>query len=228
MSKAGDKPDYAHFPDISAAWRRSIDHLNKIYGSGKHYPIYNDRVRLHHQPAAAPSTSPRTYPGDGGLLHQLGRVPELASNPRMASYMQYLLADPPATTGAYSGFASGLRLPQRQAQGRLPRLPAAGVHAQDVDLAAGQSPRCGARPGPAGSCRPTRTRPRPCRSSSSSAGTGRWTTLQTVTTAGTSTSTSRFPASGNVRLAYTYPQSDPFLPVGFAGSTVDSRTIKIT
>jgi hypothetical protein len=32
---------------------------------------------------------------------------------------------------------------------------------------------------------------------------------------------------GNVRLAYTYPSSDPFLPVGTAGSTVYSRNVTI-
>jgi hypothetical protein len=38
----------------------------------------------------------------------------------------------------------------------------------------------------------------------------------------------KIPSNGNLRLSYTYPQTDPFLPVGFAGSTVVSRTIKIT
>lgn len=37
----------------------------------------------------------------------------------------------------------------------------------------------------------------------------------------------KFPATGNVRLAYTYPSSDPFLPIGVAGSTVYSRTVPI-
>ena len=36
------------------------------------------------------------------------------------------------------------------------------------------------------------------------------------------------PTSGNLRLAYTYPSSDPLLPVGLAGTTVYSRTIIIT
>jgi hypothetical protein len=38
----------------------------------------------------------------------------------------------------------------------------------------------------------------------------------------------QFPASGTIRLAYTYPPQEPFLPVGAAGSTVYSRTVRIT
>lgn len=33
--------------------------------------------------------------------------------------------------------------------------------------------------------------------------------------------------SGSVRLAYTYPATDPFLPIGVADSTVYSRTVTI-
>ncbi len=38
----------------------------------------------------------------------------------------------------------------------------------------------------------------------------------------------RFRAGGNLRLAYTYPASDPFLPIGTAGTTVYSRVVSIT
>jgi hypothetical protein len=37
----------------------------------------------------------------------------------------------------------------------------------------------------------------------------------------------KFPASGSVRLAYTYPSSDSFLPIGTAGSIVYSRSFTI-
>jgi hypothetical protein len=37
----------------------------------------------------------------------------------------------------------------------------------------------------------------------------------------------RIPSSGNIRLAYTYPADEPFLPVGVAGSTVFSRTVPV-
>ena len=62
-------------------------------------------------------------------------------------------------------------------------------------------------------------------------GHGRWTTIRTVTL---STVTGYFdihmklPYSGNLRLAYTYPQSEPFLPTSLAGSTIYGRTVKIT
>lgn len=37
----------------------------------------------------------------------------------------------------------------------------------------------------------------------------------------------KFASSDNVRLAYTYPSSDPFLPIGTAGSIVYSRSVTI-
>ena len=45
----------------------------------------------------------------------------------------------------------------------------------------------------------------------------------------TSTSKMKFPASGNVQLAYTYPSaaSDPLLPVGIGGTTITSRSFAI-
>ena len=38
----------------------------------------------------------------------------------------------------------------------------------------------------------------------------------------------KFPGSGNVRLAYTYPKSDPLLPVGLAGKKIIGRSQAIT
>jgi hypothetical protein len=34
--------------------------------------------------------------------------------------------------------------------------------------------------------------------------------------------------SGNVRLQYTYPATEPFLPIGVAGTTIDSRVVRVT
>jgi hypothetical protein len=37
----------------------------------------------------------------------------------------------------------------------------------------------------------------------------------------------KFPSSGSVRLAYTYPATDPFLPTSVLGSRVFSRSFNI-
>ncbi|MGH2892986.1 MAG: hypothetical protein ACRDPM_06930, partial [Solirubrobacteraceae bacterium] len=37
----------------------------------------------------------------------------------------------------------------------------------------------------------------------------------------------KFPRSGSVRLAYTYPSTNPFLPTDYLGTTVFSRSFNI-
>ena len=61
-------------------------------------------------------------------------------------------------------------------------------------------------------------------------GHGDWTTLQTEKVAkstGYFDVHAKLPYSGNLRLAYTYPRSEPFLPTGVAGSTIYSRTVSV-
>ena len=59
---------------------------------------------------------------------------------------------------------------------------------------------------------------------------GTWTTIQTVSvskTTGYFDIHPKLPYSGKLRLAYTYPQSEPLLPTGVAGSTIYSRTVTV-
>ena len=55
--------------------------------------------------------------------------------------------------------------------------------------------------------------------------------MRTVTLPGTSTyfdTHVTFRRTGNVRLAYTYPASDAFLPMGVGGTTVYSRSVRVS
>ena len=61
-------------------------------------------------------------------------------------------------------------------------------------------------------------------------GKGSWTTIQTVNVAkrtGDFDIHSKLPYSGNLRLAYTYPQTETLLPNNVAGSTIVGRTVKV-
>jgi hypothetical protein len=60
---------------------------------------------------------------------------------------------------------------------------------------------------------------------------GTWKTIDTVTGSaqnGYFDTHLKLSAGGSMRLAYTYPTSELQLPVGVAGSTVYSRTVKVT
>ncbi len=62
-------------------------------------------------------------------------------------------------------------------------------------------------------------------------GKGNWTTIQTVKVAkrtGDFDIHTKLPYSGNLRLAYTYPQTETLLPPNVAGSTIVGRTVKVT
>ena len=58
-----------------------------------------------------------------------------------------------------------------------------------------------------------------------------WTTIRTVEIAPADCYFDihmRLPYSGKLRLAYTYPASEPFLPPSVGGSTIYGRTLRVT
>jgi hypothetical protein len=58
-------------------------------------------------------------------------------------------------------------------------------------------------------------------------GRGPYTTLRTLNATGYFDVRLSFARGGNLRLAYRYPATDPFLPVGFTGTTAYSRIVKL-
>ena len=226
VSKAGDKPDFIHFPDIPAA-EAEIDHLNKIYGSGKHYAIYNDEYGYITNPPYLKRNG-HNYVSPATAAYYINWAEYLSyKNPRIASYMQFLLLDPPPTTGPYAGFASGLYFSNGKPKAVLPAYQVP-VFMPKTNLEAGQSAEVWGEARASRFMQTDTQQTQTVQIQFQLGGHGAWTTLQKVTTAGYFDVHVKIPAGGNLRLTYTYPQTDPFLPVGFAGSTVESRTIKIT
>jgi hypothetical protein len=218
ISTAGNKVDFALFPDLGA-FQRTLDRATGAYGAPKKFPIYNTEYGyITSPPKGKPYVSPTT------AAYYMNWAEYLSwKQSYIKSYMQYLLQDPPAGLGTYSGFASGLeffngrRKPGYDAF-RLPvYMPRTSFsHTATVEVWGA------ARPAPF----------------MIKDGTGPQTvsvqlngqTIKTVpvtAAGGYFDIRMTFPKSGTVRLAWTYPKTDSFLPVSDLGQTVYSRSFAI-
>ena len=126
----GKTTDYATFPELGNL-AAPLDKANRAYGSSKKYAIYNDEYGYITNP---PNNDPKQrYVSPAKAADYINWAEYLSwKSPRIASYMQYLLKDPPNNSGALPRLCQWTGVQQRQAQGDLRRLPAAAVHAQDV------------------------------------------------------------------------------------------------
>jgi hypothetical protein len=221
-SNAGNKVDFARFNDLGNL-EGELDHLTKLYGSGKHFPIYNTEYgyitnppQAKHKPSYVSPATAATYINWAEYLSW--------KQSRVASYDQYLLADPPPGLQAYSGFASGLETYAGKPKPgydafRLPVwMPSTSFsHTASEELW--------------GDARPAPFMVKDGHGPQSVAVQLNGKTIQTVSLTSTSNGYFdlhlKFPSSGTVRLAYTYPSSDPLLPVNDLGQTVYSRSFTI-
>ncbi len=216
-------PDFATFPDLGN-FGTVIDKVNAVYGSHRRFPIYNDEYGyITHPPARSHYVSPTT------AAYYINWAEYLSyKNSRLKSYMQYLLQDPPTTTGPYAGFASGLEYPDAVHKPTyaayilpfyMPRTTFS--HRNKVEVW--------------GAVRPAATM--------ASAGHGTQTvalqessnhhayvtikTFKITKSGGYFDTRMKFKKSGgSLRLVYTYP-NDALLPPGVSGSTVISRSFNI-
>ena len=102
-------PDYASLADIGAVFR-ALDRVQRAYGSHRRLPVWNTEYGYLTSPpkrstAKIPFISPTTA---AAYINQA----EYMSwrNPRIMSFMQYLLTDPvrPTRANDFGGYASGL------------------------------------------------------------------------------------------------------------------------
>jgi hypothetical protein len=205
----------------------ALDQLTKAYRSGKHFPIYSDEYGYITRPP-----DPGRYPSPAKAAAELTQAEYLSyKNRRIASYDQYLISDPPIVPGKPPpGFNTGLYTSTGRPKATLAayRLP---LWLPETTVKAGARTEIwgGARPATFSRSAATKTAPT-VEIQMQKNGRGKWTTIQTVkvsTTTGYFDVHPRLPYRGNLRLAYTYPQTEPLLPIGVAGSTVDSRTVRV-
>jgi hypothetical protein len=205
--RAPDEPDFADFASRTEL-EQTLDRAYEAYGDSRKVPIYNTEFGYITDP---PVTYRATPAQAAAYLNETEYLSWL--NPRIRSYDQYLLEDPPP---AQSHFATGLETSTA--------TPKATFDAYRLPLYLPQTTQTGGGAlGVWGCIRPEHFYP----SSTSVAiqfakGTGTtFTTLRTVTpsdVAGYFDVTMTFPASGSVRLAWSYP----------GGPTVYSRTVTVT
>jgi hypothetical protein len=217
--------DFATFPVLKRV-ARALDRATGAYGSRKHFPIYNDEYGYITSP---PQPKDLGYPSTAAAAGYINQAEYLSyKNPRVASYAQYLLKDPGITPKHPTpGFASGLYTQHNVPKATLfaYRLPVWLPH-RTVKPGSRTEVWGGARPAPFADAG-RRTVSIQMRSKSHRT----WTTIRTVTV---SPKTGYFdirmtlPYSGSLRLAYTYPTTEPFLPPDVGGSTIYGRTVKVT
>jgi hypothetical protein len=224
LLRRGTDPDFATFPQL-ASLERGLDRALAAYGSRRGYPIYNDEFGyITRPPQTAPYASPTT------AAYYLNWTEYLSwKSSRVASYMQYLLNDP-VPRGGHPGFASGLLTSSGQPKATfyayrmplyLPRTTLRRGRAAEVWGAVRPAPFMALDSGEAQSVA-IQLQPR---------GHGPFSTLKTVTLSspeGYFDVPVGFPASGQVRLAYTFPSADPFLAARELGTTFYSRSVSVT
>jgi hypothetical protein len=216
----GKTVDYATFPELGNLGA-TLDKANRAYGSSKRFAIYNDEYGYITNPPNAQSGHHYVSPAKGAQYINWAEYLSWKS-PRVASYMQYLLKDPPNNKGPYAGFASGLEFNSGKHKPGYDayRLP---VYMPKTSIRRGSTAEVwgAARPAPfltgdGAQSVAIQVNGKP---------------VQTVTpgrTGGYFDAHVKFTSGGTVRLAYTYPQSDSLLPVSDLGTTVYSRSFKIT
>ena len=225
-------PDIAPLPRIPNL-ERALDRLQRIYGSGKRFPIYDTEYGyITHPPNRGEFVSPAT------AAYYINWAEYLSwKQPRVASTMQYPLYDPVfryTSPSGDGGFASGLLYSNGKpkpgyAAYRLPLfLPVtSGRRGRSLEVWGCTRP---ARYAILGA---TPSRSQTAEIQFARRGSGTFTTLRTVTISNPDSCyfdvRMTFPGTGTVRLAYTYP-TNPLLMFSPAveGSTVYSRSVAIT
>jgi hypothetical protein len=227
VTDAQTDPDFATFPDLPNL-ERVLDRVNRIYGSGTRFQIYNDEYGyITDPPAKQRAEGGGHYVSPATAAYYINWAEYLSwRSGRIKSTMQYLLSDVPGNDGFSSGLlsASGAQKPGYSAY-RLPLyLPVTSTHHgrslevwgdvrpahfAQLDTRAIQTAQIQFQRGSHGAFKTLGT-------------------LKIRSAPGYFDVHMTFPASGTVRLTWTYPKTDPFLPVSALGATVYSRHVQIT
>jgi hypothetical protein len=210
-------PNFADLPEVPRL-EQTLDHLNAIYGSHKHFPVWSTEFGFRTRP---PDPNEGVSQANQALYMNWAEYISYKQS-RLFSYAQYALIDqaPPAS------FDTGLLNPNGTpkpgyAAYRMPLyLPSTSTHkGRKLEVWGGVRPASFAKLD-TGEAQSVEVQFQP-------GSKGAFTTVDTV-----AITNSRgyidvhlaFPSSGTVRLAWTYPTADALL----SGGTVYSRSVKVT
>jgi hypothetical protein len=216
-------PNYAEFDDLGNL-ARTLDKVNRAYGSRTRFPIYNTEYGyITHPPAVSRYLSPARAAYFMNWAEYLSW-----KNPRVKSYMQYLLQDPAPTTGPYRLFASGLETYKgaKKATFYAFRMP---VYMPHTSFSRNQHVAVwgDARPAPFATSDGFGAQRVQIQLKT---GNGAFKTINTAKLnkpGGYFDVQMKFPSSGTVRLAWTYPSNDPQLLSVNEGQTIYSRSFSV-
>jgi hypothetical protein len=207
-----DEPDYADLASLDNL-EHTVDTVHKAYGSSTKFPIYSTEFGLQTNP---PETISRAI--DSKTAAKYLNWSEYISwlDPRVSSYDQYLLTDPPGGNFATGlAYADGTPKPQLYDAYRLPLyLPVTSAHK-------GQSLEVWGDVRPARFARKDTGKAQQVKIQFQAGSNGPFKTLSTVTIAkphGYFDTQVTFPGSGIVQLTWTYPH----------GQTIHSRPVSVT
>ncbi|MFL5863517.1 MAG: hypothetical protein ACJ780_22535 [Solirubrobacteraceae bacterium] len=218
VSNAGNKVDYGLFQDIPQV-EATIDHVNRVYGSHKRFPIYNTEYGYITNPPH------RGYPSPGTAAYYINWAEYLSwKQSRVGSYMQYLLADPPPVKGlAYNGFASGLVFSNGKHKPSYDafRMP---LYMPHTSFSRNANEELWGAVRPASFMNKDGDGPQTVSVQLNGQTIKK---LNVTGSGGYFDIRMKFPKSGSVRLAYTYPSRNSFLPLSNLGKTIHSRSFRI-
>ena len=203
-----DEPDYADLPALPTI-KATLDRLQQLYGSSRRFPIYNTEFGYHTNPPENGYLPPPTAAEYMNWAEYISW-----KEPRVRSYDQYLLTDPP--TG---NFASGLYFANGQPKPGFDafRMP---LYLPTTTAGKNQPLEIWGCVRPARFARRDTGRRQNLALQLQSAG-GPFKTIRTIALTDSDCYfdvTHRFSASGKVRLAWSYPH----------GPQVFSRTVTVT
>jgi hypothetical protein len=223
-----NNPEYTSLADIGFL-ERGLDRLQRVYGSGKRFQIFNTEYGYLTSPPKH-STKRIPYISTTTAAQFLNQAEYMSwRDPRIRSFMQYLLADPLSATRSndYGGFASGLLTFNQRPKPtydawRLPLfLPVTAAHrGRSLEVWGCARPVFFARQDDPAASEIVQIQFK--RDSG-----GGFTTLRNIGV------TNRFgyfdtrispPSSGRVRLTWTYPSDDSLLS---PGTTATSRSVQV-
>ncbi len=210
----------ANFADLPEVPRlaRTLDRLNAVYGSKKHFPVWDTEYGYRTKPPDPRlGINPTTAAGYINWAEYLSY--KMA---RLYSYSQYGLIDPPPP----GFFDSALENPdgsQKPGYGAY-RMP---LFLPTTSTRAGQKVEIWGGVRSAGYARLDTGKAQSAQIQFQSGSRGAWQTIDTVAIANSKGYIDvhlALPGSGSVRLAWSYPAGDPLLGSG----TVYSRTVTVT